>query len=147
VERTLRQVKDDLRARFAGNRWPEHLPWVLFGLRAAPKEDSAISSAELVFGAPLTLPGQLLTPPEAPVEDVVEALRSAQPVAAQPLTYAETASGLQSLQRAEFVCVRKGGVVPPLSPCIRVRTGSWEGRRNSSNERSEVNPRSSAWTV
>jgi transposase InsO family protein len=40
VERTHRQIKDALRVRLAGNRWPEHLPWVLFGLRAAPKEDS-----------------------------------------------------------------------------------------------------------
>jgi hypothetical protein len=105
-----------LRARLAGNRWPEHLPWVLFGLRAAPKEDSAVSSAELVFGAPLTLPGQLLTSPETPLEDVVEALRSTQPLATRPLTYAEAAAGLQSLQRADFVYVRKGGTVPPLSP-------------------------------
>jgi hypothetical protein len=96
VERTHRQIKDALRARLAGNRWPEHLPWVLFGLRAAPKEDSAVSSAELVFGAPLTLPGQLLTSPETPLEDVVEALRSTQPLATRPLTYAEAAAGLQS---------------------------------------------------
>ncbi len=116
VERTHRQIKDALGARLAGNRWPEHLPWVLFSLHAAMKEDSAVSSAELVFGATLTLPGQLLTPPETPVEDVVEALRSAQPLAKQPLTYAEAATGLQSLQRAEFVYMRKGGVVPPLSP-------------------------------
>jgi len=116
VERTHRQIKDALRARLAGNRWPEHLPWVLFGLRAAPKEDSAVSSAELVFGAPLTLPGQLLTSPETPLEDVVEALRSTQPLPTRPLTYAEAAAGLQSLQRADFVYVRKGGTVPPLSP-------------------------------
>jgi hypothetical protein len=59
-------------------RWPEHLPWVLFGLRAAPKEDCAISPAELVFGAPLTLTGQLLSPPETLVEDVLEALQNSQ---------------------------------------------------------------------
>jgi transposase InsO family protein len=47
VERTHRQIKDALRARLAGNKWPENLLWVLFGLRAAPKEDSAISSADL----------------------------------------------------------------------------------------------------
>jgi hypothetical protein len=116
VERTLRQIKDAVRARLAGNKWPENLPWVLFSLRAAPKKDSAISSAELVFGTPLILPGQLLTRPETPMEDVVEALRSAQPLTTRPLTYAETAFGLQSLQRAEFVYVRKGRVVLPLSP-------------------------------
>ncbi len=32
----------------------------VLGLRAAPKEDSAVSSAELVTGTPLVLPGQLL---------------------------------------------------------------------------------------
>jgi hypothetical protein len=53
---------------------------------------------------------------ETPVEDVVEALRNTQPLATRPLTYAEDASGLQALQRAEFVYVRKGGTVPPLSP-------------------------------
>ncbi len=46
----------------------------------------------------------------------MEALRSAQPLATRPLACAETAFGLQSLQRVEFVYVRKGGVVLPLSP-------------------------------
>jgi hypothetical protein len=57
VERTHCQLKDALRAQLEGPRWPEHLPWVLFGLRAAPKEDSDLSSAELVLGMLLTLPG------------------------------------------------------------------------------------------
>jgi transposase InsO family protein len=59
VECAQRQIKDALHARLAGVEWPQHLPWVLLGLRAAPKEDAAISSAELVFGAALTLPGHL----------------------------------------------------------------------------------------
>jgi hypothetical protein len=50
------------------------------------------------------------------MEDAVEALRNAQPLATRPLTYAETAFGLQSLQQAEFVYVRKGEAVLPLSP-------------------------------
>jgi hypothetical protein len=49
------------------------------GLRASPKEESAVSLAELVFGAPLTLPGQLLSMPETPVQEVVVAMRSMQP--------------------------------------------------------------------
>ena len=116
VERTHRQLKDALRARLAGNQWPEHLPWVLLGLRAAPKEDSATSSAELVFGAPLTLPGQLLSSPETPVQEVVETLRTAQPPPTRHISYAEAAAGLQHLLQAEYVYIRKGGVVPPLSP-------------------------------
>ena len=40
-----RQLKDLLRARLAATDWPQHLPWVLLGLRAAPKGDSSLSSA------------------------------------------------------------------------------------------------------
>jgi hypothetical protein len=39
----------------AGAEWPLLLPWVLLGLRAAPNEDSVVSSAELVYGTALTL--------------------------------------------------------------------------------------------
>jgi transposase InsO family protein len=60
VERSHRQLKDALRARLAGTSWPDHLPWVLLGLRAAPKKESGVSSAELLYGVPLTLLGQFL---------------------------------------------------------------------------------------
>jgi hypothetical protein len=60
VERAHRQVKEALRARAAQNDWPAHLPWVLLGLRVAPKEDSGVSSAEMVYGARLNIPGQFL---------------------------------------------------------------------------------------
>jgi transposase InsO family protein len=60
VERAHRQLKEALRSRLAGAAWPDHLPWALLGLRAAPKDDSNISSAELVYGAPLVLPGEFL---------------------------------------------------------------------------------------
>jgi transposase InsO family protein len=53
VERFHRRLKDALRARAAAADWPLHLPWVLLGLRAAPREDSGVSAAELVYGAPL----------------------------------------------------------------------------------------------
>jgi transposase InsO family protein len=53
VERSHRQLKDTLRGRLAGAKWTDHLPWVLMGLRAAaPKEDSGVSSAKMVFGDP-----------------------------------------------------------------------------------------------
>ncbi len=58
VERCHRRLKEALRARLAGPDWPLHLPWVLMGLRAAPKEDTRVSAAEIIFGAPLVLPGR-----------------------------------------------------------------------------------------
>ncbi len=73
VERFHRQLKDAFHARTAGTAWLEHLPWILLGLRAAPKEDAAVSAAEVVYGYPLALPGQfqdpvLPPPPGVPAE-------------------------------------------------------------------------------
>ena len=117
VERAHRQIKDALRARLAGPEWPLHLPWVLLGLRAAPKEDSAISSAELVFGAPLSLPGQFIDTAERHPEEFVKDLRSSLPLPTQPLTYAQAAASIpDSLLSAKLVYIRKSGVNTPLAP-------------------------------
>jgi transposase InsO family protein len=66
VERAHQQVMEALRARAAQNDWPAHLPWVLLGLRMAPKEDSGVSSTELAYGARLNIPGQFLLDEEVP---------------------------------------------------------------------------------
>jgi len=58
VERFHRQLKESLRARSGGQNWLEHLPWVLLGIRAAPKEEAAVSAAEAALGTPLQLPGE-----------------------------------------------------------------------------------------
>jgi transposase InsO family protein len=117
IERAHRQLKDALRARLAGADWPLHLPWILLGLRAAPKEDSAVSSAELLYGAPITLPAEFIAAEEQPVESFVKRLQSVQPPPTRPLTYAQAAAACPpALLAAEHVYVRRGGVVPPLSP-------------------------------
>jgi hypothetical protein len=86
-------------------------------LRAAPKDDSGISSAEVVFREPLHLPGQLHV-------DGNVGLPEGTPLAAQPpssiplrpRTYAEAARGpLEQLARARFVFVCKGPVGGPLA--------------------------------
>jgi transposase InsO family protein len=68
VERLHRRLKEALKARLAAADLPDHLPWVMLGVRATPREDSGISAAELVYGAPLTLPGALIVAPERPPE-------------------------------------------------------------------------------
>jgi len=76
-----------------------------------------VSSAELVLGAPLVLPGEILDTPEPPPATFVEELRAAlpppptRPLAAQAGKTAPT----DSLLKAEFVYVKRGGVFPPLS--------------------------------
>jgi hypothetical protein len=46
VEHFHSLLKETLRCHNCGADWAAHLPWVLMGLRAAPKEDSGLSSAE-----------------------------------------------------------------------------------------------------
>ena len=62
VERFHRTLKAALKARLQGPRWTDELPWVLLGLRTVPKEDLDTSSAELVYGEPLTVPGEFVNP-------------------------------------------------------------------------------------
>jgi len=44
----------------ADERWTAVLPLVLLGIRTAYKEDLQSSAAELVYGEPLQVPGELL---------------------------------------------------------------------------------------
>ncbi|KFD49163.1 hypothetical protein M513_09987 [Trichuris suis] len=60
VERFHPHLKSALRTRLTGPDWMDQLPWVLLGIRTAPKQDLATSSAQLVYGAPLTVPGDFI---------------------------------------------------------------------------------------
>ena len=65
IKRFHRTLKTALKARPTGPNWVEELPWVLLGFRITPKEDLGYSSAELVYGEPLTIPGELVSPKSA----------------------------------------------------------------------------------
>jgi transposase InsO family protein len=112
VERLHRQIKDTLRARGCSTAWVENLPWVMHGLRAAPKDESGISSARMVYGSELVLPGQPawagghVADPQPPAGE--EAMQQQIPL--RPRSYAEAAKGpLESLEWAKYVYVRRGG--------------------------------------
>ena len=60
VKRFHRLLKSVLRACFTGPNWTQELPWVLLGVWTAPKEDLGCSAAELVYGTPLTVPGDFI---------------------------------------------------------------------------------------
>jgi hypothetical protein len=88
LERFHRRLKDAIRARVATADWLQHLPWILLGLQAAPRENSGVSAAELVFGTPLQLPGQFLAAAEPPP--------SRRQAAAEPLPSRRRASSWSS---------------------------------------------------
>jgi Integrase core domain/Integrase zinc binding domain len=120
VERLHRQLKEALRARQAGVQWEDHLPWVLLGLRVAPRDDTGVSAAQVTFGVQLTLPGELLGAPATAVEELAEGLRADtlgfQPVPLRPRSYAAVAAEVPAgLRAAAYVYVRRGGALPPLA--------------------------------
>ena len=77
VEHFHCQLKVSLQARLAGSDWFYHLHLVLLGLCNVPRDDSAVSAAEVLFGTPLALPGEFLNNPEVPS---VEYLRHIQQI-------------------------------------------------------------------
>ncbi|XP_064116676.1 uncharacterized protein LOC135222521 [Macrobrachium nipponense] len=58
VERVHRSLKASLMARCTGKDWKSQLPWVLLGLRNAPRANGEASPAEKVYWEPLTVPGE-----------------------------------------------------------------------------------------
>jgi hypothetical protein len=120
VERLHRQIKEALKARGCGTAWAEHIPWVMLGLRAAPKDESGLSAAKLVFGEELVLPGQAAADSGGGGGGQPPAPPSGPPAGEIPLrarSYAEAAKGpLDSLARASYVYVRRGNVAGPTQP-------------------------------
>ena len=60
MERFHQQQKAALMERLTGANWVDELPWALLGIRTTPKEDTNCSTAELVYGSPLTVPGEFI---------------------------------------------------------------------------------------
>lgn len=65
VERFHRSFKTALRAQPDATDWSTSLPLVLLSLRATLKQDLHCTPAEMVFGAPLRLPGEFFTASES----------------------------------------------------------------------------------
>jgi transposase InsO family protein len=117
VEMRHGQLKAALRARLQGSRWPENLPWVLLGLRTAPKEDSGVSAAKLVYGVALALPAEFLSTAEPPAAEFLQKLQQVEIPATRPLGYAEAAAKPPAaLLQASHIYGRCGGALPPLAP-------------------------------
>ena len=109
-------------ARQAGSAWLDHLAPVLMGLRASIREDSLTSPAELVFGAPLRLPGAFFEPNPLTRPDHDEFVRSLRSnlaaVVPHPVVFHKTESGSipRSLWSAQAVFLRVDAVRRPLEP-------------------------------
>jgi hypothetical protein len=120
VERAHRRLKEALKAWLAAADWPSHLPWVLLGLRAAPREDSGVSVAEMLYGTALSLPGQLQSAAEPAAADFCRQLQSAVPCIATRPPPTDHAAGIpQQLMEAAYVYVRSPAAAGVLAPAYK----------------------------
>ncbi|VDL96728.1 unnamed protein product [Schistocephalus solidus] len=62
VERFRRQLKAPIRVADNPENWTDHLSLVLLGINSALKSDLDCSTAELVFGVTIRLPGEMISP-------------------------------------------------------------------------------------
>jgi IS30 family transposase len=76
VKRFHRTVKAAIMAHENDPAWTDHLPWALLGMRTSYKVDMDTSAAELVYGQPLTVPGEFVPDfPSQPVPVVLQQLQ------------------------------------------------------------------------
>ena len=77
VERFHRSLKNALKTKCKNaNDWFFELPFVMLGLRTAPKEALGVSPAEMVYGEPISIPGEMISAPvDSSSIEMVKALR------------------------------------------------------------------------
>lgn len=122
IERWHRCMKTALIARLSTSNWTEELPTVLLGLRAAIRNDSGVSAAQLTYGQTLTLPGDFFVPSKpSPLDySYVEKLRAYINNFRQALTQSRSNNRAvfvpEDLQTCKEVFVRVDAVKKPLQP-------------------------------
>lgn len=116
-ERFHRSLKAALRAALVDGNWVGRLPWVMLGLRSAPKEDLDASPAELVLGQPLRVPGEFLPEGSAPSFPAARQDPAGSVFSPGPIHHCFPRSFVPSdLATARFVFVRHDAHRSPLQP-------------------------------
>ena len=122
VERLHRQLKAALKAQPNPSSWMDALPLVLLGIRTAIKEDMSTTTAEMVYGTTLRLPGEFVTPTPtsslADSSDFVQQLKTRMQTIRPPLPRPtqRTSQLNKALSTATHVFIRHDAVRKPLQP-------------------------------
>jgi hypothetical protein len=122
IERFHRQLKNALKARTTSTHWMNELPVVLLGLRTTWRVDPGCTPAELVYGAPLTLPSEFVSrtspqhinePTNTFLHDLRKTIREVEPP--PPLHHQKPRSFVpSSLSKSSHVYVRRDSHRTPL---------------------------------
>ncbi|XP_073669733.1 uncharacterized protein [Paramisgurnus dabryanus] len=116
-----KSMKAALRASLTDGNWVDKLPWVLLGIRTAPKEDLQSSSAELVYGQPLRVPGDFVPSATVPWSATLQRsnlldnarLFAPVPTSRHGFPQSHVPAGLQT---ADYVFIRHDAHRGPLRP-------------------------------
>ena len=122
VERFHRQLKAALKAQPNSDDWMTTLPLILLGLRTSVKQDLNSTTAEMVYGTTLRVPGEFLTPspttslpqPSEFINKLKTHFRHIKPI--PPRHNTSHVNIPQALATATHVFVRHDAVRKPLQP-------------------------------
>ncbi|XP_064475691.1 uncharacterized protein LOC135389585 [Ornithodoros turicata] len=122
VERLHQQLKVALRAA-QHTPWPEALPLVLLGIRTSFKPDLGCTTGDLVYGAPIRLPADVLEasptlPLLAPADYLSRLRHTMDALRPTPPRSSRVSNAFQhpDLDRCLHVFFRCDGVIKPLQP-------------------------------
>ncbi|UYV84715.1 hypothetical protein LAZ67_X003181 [Cordylochernes scorpioides] len=114
-------IEDSLRCHDSTN-WSLKLPLVLLGIRSSLREDLNTTTAELVYGKPLPLPGTFFedppsasSPTEPWLEDFKRAMASLKPAPSRPHGNRHVYVP-KPLETCSHVYLRRDRILPPLAP-------------------------------
>ncbi|UYV73849.1 hypothetical protein LAZ67_11001128 [Cordylochernes scorpioides] len=121
VERFHRQLKDSIRCHDSTS-WSLKLPLMLLGIRSSLREDLNTTTAELVYGKPLPLPGTFFedppsasSPTEPWLEDFKRAMASLKPAPSIPHGNRHVYVP-KPLETCSHVYLRRVLILPSLAP-------------------------------
>ena len=119
VECLHQQLKSTLRAHLASGNWVAQLPWVLLGLQTQWREDLRSSTAELVYGEPLVVPGFIVHRADFNQHQIRDKLRTdVQRLLPTPTSLHgnHVIHVPSTLQSTDYVFVRHNAAHGPLQP-------------------------------
>ena len=125
VERFHHSLMNALRCAVTETKsWTRALPWLLLGLRNAPRTDTATSAAEVLYGTPLRVPGLCFVQDVAPEAPEARQLQLARTNVSKYLPPRLEAGKVRhslfvakDMRKCEFVFLRDDSFAkPPLAP-------------------------------
>ena len=122
IERFHRHLKAALKCQPQPDRWMDSLPLVMLGIRSTIKEDLGCTTAEMVYGSTLRLPGEFFTAPQTETPNpasYVAKLQATMKDLRPPLVREQVQRKVhfpKSLQSCTHVFVRRDAVKKPLQP-------------------------------